>query len=235
MGGLDEPAAEGVRLLFSRFREWDIHVAERDVDDRVAVRLRGIPRDVAGALAVADECERCGPPRVAVHPGRLPKQSQPITGAIDLERAVITVDESLVQRDNGDLNDGSTKSQAGDRSFSIPTALVPELAAHLERYVGPEFDARVFIGEKGGLLRRSNWHTTWEKARTQVGLPGFRLHDLRHTCNTLTAATGASTRELMHRMGHASPRAALRYQHATRERDVVIARALDQIIKEGTS
>ena len=57
----------------------------------------------------------------------------------------------------------------------------------------------MFIGEKGGLLRRSNWHTTWEKARTQVGLPGFRLHDLRHTCNTLTAATGASTRELMHR------------------------------------
>jgi integrase len=129
-------------------------------------------------------------------------------GDIDLERAVITVDESLVQRDNGDLHDGSTKSQAGDRSFSIPTALVPELATHLDQYVGAEPDARVFIGEKGGLLRRSNWHTTWNKARTQVGLPGFRLHDLRHTCNTLTAATGASTRELMHRMGHASPRAA---------------------------
>jgi integrase len=84
---------------------------------------------------------------------------------IDLAGAVITVDESLVQRDNGDLNDGSTKSQAGDRSFSIPTALVPELAAHLDQYVGPEPDARVFIGEKGGLLRRSNWHTTWNKAR----------------------------------------------------------------------
>jgi hypothetical protein len=39
----------------------------------------------------------------------------------------------------------------------------------------------------------------------------------------------------MHRMGHASPRAALRYQHATRERDVVIATALDQIIQEGTT
>jgi integrase len=152
---------------------------------------------------------------------------------IDLDSAVITVDESLVQRDNGDLRDGSTKSQAGDRSFSIPTALVPELAAHLDQYVGAEPDSRVFVGEKGGLLRRSNWHTTWEKARTQVGLPGFRLHDLRHTCNALTAATGASTRELMHRMGHASPGAALRYQHATRDRDVVIARALNEIIQEG--
>jgi hypothetical protein len=31
----------------------------------------------------------------------------------------------------------------------------------------------------------------------------------------LAAPSGASTRELMHRMGHASMRAALIYQHAT--------------------
>lgn len=48
--------------------------------------------------------------------------------------------------------------------------------------------------------------------------------------NTLTAATGASTRELMHRMGHASPAAALRYQHATRDRDAAIAAALGELI-----
>jgi hypothetical protein len=40
------------------------------------------------------------------------------------------------------------------------------------------------------------------------------------------AATGASTRELMSSMGHASPDAALRYQHATGERDKAIADAL---------
>ncbi|GAA3858478.1 hypothetical protein GCM10022243_25210 [Saccharothrix violaceirubra] len=34
----------------------------------------------------------------------------------------------------------------------------------------------------------------------------------------LAAAAGASTRELMHRMGHGSMRAALIYQHATSER-----------------
>jgi integrase len=47
-----------------------------------------------------------------------------------------------------------------------------------------------------------------------VGLPdGFHFHHLRHT-GKLTAASGASTRELMHRLGHASMRAALTYQHA---------------------
>ena len=34
-------------------------------------------------------------------------------------------------------------------------------------------------------------------------------------------------------MGHASAAAALRYQHATRDGDAVIAQALDQIIEEG--
>jgi len=59
---------------------------------------------------------------------------------------------------------------------------------------------------------------------------GFRFHDLRHTGNTL-AATGASTKELMSRMGHASPRAALIYQHATSYRDAVIAAALSDLVE----
>ena len=43
------------------------------------------------------------------------------------------------------------------------------------------------------------------------------LHDLRHGAGTLAAATGTRTKELMRRLGHATPRAALRYQHATED------------------
>jgi hypothetical protein len=39
----------------------------------------------------------------------------------------------------------------------------------------------------------------------------------------MAAAQGASLRELMERIGHSSSRAALIYQHATRERDQRIA------------
>ena len=53
----------------------------------------------------------------------------------------------------------------------------------------------------------------------------MRFHDLRPTGNTLAATTGASTRELRARMGHASPRAALIYQHASADRDRAIADA----------
>jgi hypothetical protein len=45
----------------------------------------------------------------------------------------------------------------------------------------------------------------------------------------MAAAQGASLRELMERMGHSSPRAAMIYQHATRDRDKAIADALGQL------
>jgi hypothetical protein len=46
---------------------------------------------------------------------------------------------------------------------------------------------------------------------------------------------GASTRELMGRLGHASMRAALIYQHRTMTRDRAIAEALDALIEQGQS
>jgi integrase len=65
----------------------------------------------------------------------------------------------------------------------------------------------------------------------KAGAPaGFHFHDLRHTGNTLAAASGASTRELMNRMGHSSMRAALIYQHASSERDKEIAAGMDKRI-----
>jgi hypothetical protein len=46
----------------------------------------------------------------------------------------------------------------------------------------------------------------------------------------IEALAGASTRELVGRLGHASPAAALRYQHATTERDQLIAARIEALI-----
>jgi integrase len=47
----------------------------------------------------------------------------------------------------------------------------------------------VFVGPKGGKLRRSNFHkSVWNKARQAVDLPNLHFHDLRHTGGTLSAA-----------------------------------------------
>lgn len=60
-------------------------------------------------------------------------------------------------------------------------------------------------------------------------MPTAHFHDLRHTGGTNAAYTGATTKELMARLGHSSPRAALIYQHATRDRDKAIADALGKL------
>jgi hypothetical protein len=46
-------------------------------------------------------------------------------------------------------------------------------------------------------------------------LTSSTFHDLKHSGNTLAASTGASLKEQTARVGNASARAALIYQHAT--------------------
>jgi integrase len=126
---------------------------------------------------------------------------------------------------------GAPKTDAGYRTLAIPAPLVPELEAHLGRYGQPGPDGLVFAGPLGGPLVRSNFHAKWKAARTAAGLPdGFRFHDLRHTHMTAAAESGASTKELMRRLGQSSPAAALRYQHATDRRDAAIADAVGEAL-----
>jgi integrase len=108
--------------------------------------------------------------------------------------------------------------------------LAVELERHLSEYVPPGPGALVFTGEKGGPLRVHVWQKHWDLARRAAGLQHLHFHDLRHVANTLAAASGATTKELMYRMGHASPAAALRDQRATMDRDAVIAAALGELM-----
>ncbi len=109
----------------------------------------------------------------------------------------------------------------------MPAHVAASLSDHLTRFVGPEPDALVLTGEHGRPLALPVLNKAWQEARSLVGRPDLRLHDLRHTGLTLAAATGATVAELMHRAGHASSAAALLYQHATADRDRVLAEALE--------
>lgn len=121
------------------------------------------------------------------------------------------------------------KSDAGRRVVAIPAVVVNALDAHLSTFTPPDPDGPVFTSPEGGPLRRATLSAAWRSAVQCAGAPdGLRLHDLRHHAATLTARMpGVTTKELMARIGHASPRAALIYQHATAERDRAIAAFLD--------
>jgi integrase len=124
------------------------------------------------------------------------------------------------------------KTAAGQRVVVLPAVAVAALAEHLDEFAAPGPEGLVFPSGRGTYLQRSNFsRLVWRPAVQQLGLDGLRFHDLRHTAATLAAAAGATTKELMERMGHTSPAVALRYQHVMADRQAAIAAALDGLAR----
>lgn len=159
-----------------------------------------------------------------------------------IRRAVVLVNHERVVT--------TPKSAAGVRDVALPPHLVPLVKDHLERHTGPGKDALLFPSASGGHLAQSTLNgrdarrriikgsivnesaTGFCKAREAAGRPDLRLHDLRHTGAVLAAQTGATLAELMARLGHSTPQAAMRYQHAARDRDREIAAGLSRLAGE---
>ncbi|MEA2826290.1 MAG: hypothetical protein QOG43_729 [Actinomycetota bacterium] len=150
---------------------------------------------------------------------------------VDLTRGLVTVEVQRQQLAHGELIVGPPKSEAGRRTVALPPQAIVALQSHIDQWTGPAADDWVFTGAKGGPLRDAVWQHHWDVARRSVGLADLHFHDLRHVSATLTAATGAGVKEIMHRLGHSSAQAALRYQHATPERDRSIAEAISRLIE----
>jgi Phage integrase family len=133
----------------------------------------------------------------------------------------------------GKFIESPPKTLAGQRVVVLPAVAVAALAEHLDEFAAPGPNGLVFPSGRGTYLQRSNFsRLVWRPAVHQLGLDGLRFHDLRHTAATLAAAAGATTRELMERMGHTSPAVALRYQHVMADRQGAIAAALDGLARE---
>ena len=154
---------------------------------------------------------------------------------LDLDAGTVFVRRSLTEIRGIGLVLGPPKSRAGLRTISLPGVLVEELRRHLRVYVDPEPSAFVFTGPKGKPIRRGNFNPLvgWTEVVESMGKVGLHFHDLRHSGNTLAAQSGASTRDLMARMGHDSMNAAIIYQHATLQADRAIANALDAQLQAG--
>jgi len=124
---------------------------------------------------------------------------------------------------------GPPKTEAGSRTVSVPTHVLKSLESHLERFVDHQREAWLFDGRTGNPTSPRTIDRVWVHARTVAERPDVHFHDLRHSGLTWTAMSGASAAELMLRAGHKSPTAAMRYQHATTDRDRAIADALSDL------
>jgi integrase len=143
----------------------------------------------------------------------------PSASILHVERAWILVDGNHIV--------GDPKTEAGKRTVHVPPHIVAELQSHLRDYVGPDPNSLIFsAANSNDHMLGTTLYKVWNRARTEAGRPELRFHDLRHTGATMAAATGATLADLMARMGHSTPGAAMIYQHSISDRDKAIATAL---------
>ncbi len=192
------------------------HAVEREIPSlaEVDALARAMPADLSALVLVAAWCglrrgELLGLTRVD----------------FDALHGTLKIARSVSELADGSIIVGEPKTAAGRRTLAVPPHLLPVLEAHLGTYAGLSADAPIFANAIGGWLRPRAVERQWSRARAVIGV-NYTLHDLRHLAATMTAITGASTKEIMARIGHTSPAAALRYQHATEDRDRAIADAL---------
>ncbi|MGY0003909.1 tyrosine-type recombinase/integrase [Micromonospora sp. I033] len=152
---------------------------------------------------------------------------------VDADAGVIRVRQTFTKVRGVGMVLGPPKSRAGRRAVSVPAAILPALREHLAAFVDDNPEALVFTTPSGRPIWRGNLNKVigWSTAVGKLGVPGLHFHDLRHTGNTIAARTGASTRDLMARMGHDSAQAAMIYQHATSQADRAIAQAVSDAVK----
>jgi integrase len=153
---------------------------------------------------------------------------------VDVEDGVIRVRRGVV-RVGGEFEETTPKSEAGQRDVHIPPHLLPLVRDQLVDHVEPGADSLLFTAQHGGHLATSTLARHFYKAREAAGRQDLRFHDLRHSGAVLAAQSGATLAELMGRLGHATPAAALRYQHVAAGRDRVIAEALSRLAENGNS
>ncbi len=152
---------------------------------------------------------------------------------LNVDAMEVTVAKATAEMEDGTQVDDDPKSEAGKRTTSLPAALRTDIEVHLAGFAQAGPAGRVFVGPQGGIPRRRNFNRVWKRALRDAGIPDdldLHLHDLRHTGSTWSAQSGATLKEIMARIGHSSTRAAMIYQHATKERDQAIAAALDALI-----
>ena len=161
-------------------------------------------------------------------------------GDVDLEQRSVRVERQALELRGVGRTITEPKTDAGKRSVGLPDGLMQVIVDHVADHCAPGVDAWLFANELGRPWYRWEWHEAWSAARDAVnaarkdegvaGLPaGLHMHDLRHSGLTFVAHSGATTKELMRRGGHASATAALRYQHEADGRDREIADALGKL------
>ena len=154
-------------------------------------------------------------------------------GDIDLVHDTLRVERAVI-RVKGAYLPAPPKTDAGIRDVHIPPFLMPDVVDHLARYVGRSKEALLFPADSGEHLHSSSFARFFARAADLAGRPDATPHYLRHTGASLATTAGATTADVMARLGHTTPSMAMVYQHSLSGADAKVAHALSRLRDEST-
>jgi integrase len=119
---------------------------------------------------------------------------------VKIQRTIEEVGRTFTERGYG-------KTEAAVRAISVPESLALDLAAH-----GKDL---CFTGPRGGYLQRSTFRRVyWLPAIEKAGVPGMRVHDMRHSAISWWIAAHIPLADVRDRAGHSSIAVTNTYCHS---------------------
>lgn len=157
-------------------------------------------------LSLLDECRKTGDPHLfeivmlAIHTGMRLGEIVALTWArVDFERKRIV----LLETKNGER-----------RAVPLTTSMTQLLIR--KRPTTWQREELVFPSVKRGFEGRPwDFRRAWTRALAAADIQDFRFHDLRHTCASYLAMSGATTAEIAEVLGHKTLQMVKRYAHLT--------------------
>lgn len=109
-------------------------------------------------------------------------------------------------------------SKTGAKSIYIPAPAMEaleKLPRYSDKIIGTKFH-----------------YTHWDKVRKAAGIPGVRLHDLRHNFASVALGAGFSLAQIGELLGHKSAQTTKRYAHLAEEAAIAAAEATAKRLSE---
>ncbi|MFY9556608.1 MAG: site-specific integrase [Blastocatellia bacterium] len=157
---------------------------------------------------------------------------------VDLDGRTLRVGQSL-QRLNGQLVLGETKTEQSRRVITIPLGAVSALREYRTRQreermkLGPDWQdtGLVFTTQWGTPIDPRNVKRAFDTLLDNAELPHMRLHDLRHAWASWLLAEGVDLKTISTILGHSSIRVTADvYAHVNQQQISAAMNRLDQAI-----
>lgn len=152
-------------------------------------------------------------------------------GDVKLDEGILSVRRNVVTVGGKNIVQESTKTGAGVRSLTLPTAALDALRAHLKHEKEVTSATPVFATDDGGYLMARNVTRAFSKARDAAGVKKLPFHSLRHFAVTVQIAAGVPLPIISKRIGHATiSMTADLYGHLLPQADRAAADAVDKYL-----